>query len=941
MGEKENDIKGLINEAIDASIKFEALMDKTDFDSWLEDDSIAKLESIGQVVAPFENFEEKVKELRKICKEMKQKGTNELPKSGDKSSLEKYLIYNLFEAKIKRLDARISIDSKMETDNYKEALDVLLASLSYLKISDKDEVSDINNKLWRILFYNDLSICYSGLRNSSMSQGYAEETRKIIENDSRYKDFNKRLRSTESNGWRDIKKHDFVSSKLYDLYTIAIFNQAEAKRLSYLYTEAERNFKEIMNYAKNRDLINFNYFSAIVNLSDLYIGQGRGRESLEILKKVIDELGEGDIRYWKAYLEKVNVLIDQSEYDAAKKLLLNKFIINEKENSFTLRKEHKVTYSGFKGLMCFAICNIERVRNTLMMTGIDKERELKLAENVITGNISVIIERKHKDLKKTAYKHLSSIYDILGNEPFAKKYLIKFLSGDEKEDLNEFAKYNKVEDWINECDDLSILEMIIKIISKNRTEPLRKILDIIREKIKKECIKRDEPFWAENLTRMIEAICEEKNIKMRLFSERPKIFNKGLNKDNIRKRLDINEKEFDSVLFKRSEPPKNHLVDIIMLRRWNSFSPGLFRKYTGSLGGGYFIRINKKLLQETSDEDKTENIVIDPGYNFLQNFCNMGFSISDIDTIVITHSHLDHSAELLPIMDLVFQINKRYDKYQKGQRPKKKVNLCLSRGAYKKFFSYTMDPDWQKQLKDVIILENLPGLKWELFKGLNILAIQTRHMDLGGANAIGLKIEIDRKEDRSICLGFTSDTPWCKDISDNFKNCDFLCVHLGSIKYQEIGYTDERYIEGSKREIPKNRKHKELKETYAKANHLLFFGTKEIIKSCSKENDDNLIIVGEFGEELKYKLREDLCEKFSGGEAGKCLPCDIGLYIGIEEDGSKKVRCHFCEEFVSPKEIRTFSYGKEDAIHYICETCDKTLSELQKQDFVEHRLTRH
>ncbi len=288
-------------------------------------------------------------------------------------------------------------------------------------------------------------------------------------------------------------------------------------------------------------------------------------------------------------------------------------------------------------------------------------------------------------------------------------------------------------------------------------------------------------------------------------------------------------------------------------------------------------------------------------------------------------------------MDLIYQINKRYEKYYgREKRNKKKVNLCLSKGAYNKFSSYIMDPDWQKQLKDVIIIENLPDSKWKFNNDLTVTAIPTPHMDLGGVKAIGLKIEVKR-ESKNLCLGFTGDTPLYKDIRTDFKGCDLLCVHLGSIKYPEIGYSDARYKE-EERELTDPQK--DLNNEYAKSNHLLFFGAKDIIKACVEEN--TLVVVGEFGEELKYGLRNALCKKLSPS-CNACLPCDIGLYIAIDKKGTKKVRCSFCEEFVEPKpnEIKAFSYGREDAIHYICQTCDKTLSELQKQAFVEHRVTRH
>ena len=82
--------------------------------------------------------------------------------------------------------------------------------------------------------------------------------------------------------------------------------------------EAERNFKKIVNYAeKDSCLINFSYYSAILSLSELYLNQGRGKEALELLKIIIEKeklkLNEDDVRYWRAYLEEIDALIDQSD----------------------------------------------------------------------------------------------------------------------------------------------------------------------------------------------------------------------------------------------------------------------------------------------------------------------------------------------------------------------------------------------------------------------------------------------------------------------------------------------------------------------------------------------------------------------------------------------------------------------------------------------------
>ena len=228
-----------------------------------------------------------------------------------------------------------------------------------------------------------------------------------------------------------------------------------------------------------------------------------------------------------------------------------------------------------------------------------------------------------------------------------------------------------MEDWINECEDLNVLEdfsdTICKLFGHNgNAAASRKILRKLKERIKKECEDRDELFRAERIVAKIDEVLEEEPTN-KIFWKNPEIVKKqsgffdekssdekkDLNGEDIRKRLDIKEKKFDEVLFERTKiKSTDHIVEVIVLRRWNSFSPGLFRKYTGSLGGGYLLRINKKLLEATDDGKDVENIVIDPGYNFLQNFCSEGFNIEDIDTIIVTHSHLDHCAELLPIMEM-------------------------------------------------------------------------------------------------------------------------------------------------------------------------------------------------------------------------------------------------------------------------------------------------
>lgn len=81
---------------------------------------------------------------------------------------------------------------------------------------------------------------------------------------------------------------------------------------------------------------------------------------------------------------------------------------------------------------------------------------------------------------------------------------------------------------------------------------------------------------------------------------------------------------------------------LMVLRRWNSFSPLIS---DSSSGGGYFLRWCGK------------GIIIDPGINFLNNFFKNGFGIDYIDAIIITHAHIDHSADFESLLTLIFEYN--------------------------------------------------------------------------------------------------------------------------------------------------------------------------------------------------------------------------------------------------------------------------------------------
>ena len=109
---------------------------------------------------------------------------------------------------------------------------------------------------------------------------------------------------------------------------------------------------------------------------------------------------------------------------------------------------------------------------------------------------------------------------------------------------------------------------------------------------------------------------------------------------------------------------------LLVLREWNSYTPVIPGEEESDRGGGYFIR------------HAGEGIVIDPGYDFIENFHRAGGRLCDIDHIIVTHAHDDHTAELEALLML---FHRRWNDKKLQSSPKKRLNLYLSAGVHRKF----------------------------------------------------------------------------------------------------------------------------------------------------------------------------------------------------------------------------------------------------------------
>jgi len=85
----------------------------------------------------------------------------------------------------------------------------------------------------------------------------------------------------------------------------------------------------------------------------------------------------------------------------------------------------------------------------------------------------------------------------------------------------------------------------------------------------------------------------------------------------------------------------NKQVYFEVLRNWNSFTPLV----TDHTGGGYFVHA------------WGEGIVVDPGFSFLKNFKHASHRFTEIDRVLITHSHNDHCGDFESLLNLLFEYN--------------------------------------------------------------------------------------------------------------------------------------------------------------------------------------------------------------------------------------------------------------------------------------------
>ena len=356
--------------------------------------------------------------------------------------------------------------------------------------------------------------------------------------------------------------------------------------------------------------------------------------------------------------------------------------------------------------------------------------------------------------------------------------------------------------------------------------------------------------------------------------------------------------------YHRNKLPK--IPFIIASRRWNSWTPNQPRQDSEEYqilhhktGGGYFI------------SDGMYALAVDPGYGFLDMLYRFHkVSVMDIDAVIITHDHLDHSSELQNILGLRFV-------YQKECQSRLQVYLNPSSYfLYERLLNY-----YSNILKDrkinpgqTITINNyeiktigmfhdemchkLDSDKLDGDKKLEFQKIISDSRSLGlnifGNFSSGVPFNIAIPGDTS----FPNDPSAIEDLAQFFGHPDIACIHLGSI---EKAWADMNGVDASKIE-------------YGERGHLGLNGVIKFINLIRPK----VAIITEFGEELDASdIRLALTEAIKDLVVHKditILPSDVYLFLAMNEDNIF-FKCTSCGYFV-PIEKVDVSPGKPEN-HFI------------------------
>lgn len=294
------------------------------------------------------------------------------------------------------------------------------------------------------------------------------------------------------------------------------------------------------------------------------------------------------------------------------------------------------------------------------------------------------------------------------------------------------------------------------------------------------------------------------------------------------------------------------------LHKWNSSSP----LYSSGIsqGGGYILTLKNHL-------GAVKAIAIDPGYGFIDIFRDIDLSIVDLDGIIITHDHDDHTESMESILSLLAKHNDNV--------PHNKIHHIDVFGSAGVMLKYqglfnALDPLGNKEINFRLMtpgstIEHVDHTSLKEKYGCVLHIKQAFHEELWThqESAVGVVIEtfMRDKYDRPVSVGITGDTRYEPGLGEQYSGCQVLLLNIGSLEKEEGKLLTQ---------------------------HLGLIGSINLIK----EARPRLAVVTEFGEEFRGK-RVTVCsviEEWAAPMEGnmkddgfKVVPADLDLEVRVSD----------------------------------------------------------
>jgi len=321
----------------------------------------------------------------------------------------------------------------------------------------------------------------------------------------------------------------------------------------------------------------------------------------------------------------------------------------------------------------------------------------------------------------------------------------------------------------------------------------------------------------------------------------------------VRSQARIRQADLDRLL----RPGRTRDEDyLLVLRQWNSFTPILSQRSPEPRGGGYYLNW------------RGTGVAIDPGHDFVHNLFGAGLGIADLNAVVLTHDHGDHTQDFESLLDLVYQFNCRAD--DRGDPPHR-IGFYLNLSTFEKTARYF------RGLPDTPVAEMLrPDKEVGIGPAPRLLRLQAaaaQHPELGNAHhAVSLRFTLrNQPAGPELVVAMTSDTGYHGGLAGLVAGAAVVVAHIGTVTEEEVRFG----------------------ELYGKHLGLLgcFLLTDDVLGGAGKHAP--LVVLSEFGEELLSSRRRLADLLADGAPAGSLnvVAADVGTRINLVTGGPCYLAC--------------------------------------------------